>query len=363
MGVTDTLNQALPSLPDRFKKPMQVVNARATGADFTLLDRKIFNILLALAYRELPTGRVIHRVQMRQLADALAMGGQEAPMERIHDSLKRLFHAEIEIKVREDERESLIRCHYLSTQHSTQGEGWLDYAFDQILLRYLRNPKVYSVIQLPVATRFRSLQALHLYEVMQGKYGLFVDKTFSLTIEEAYDFFDVPVGSVLRSRNDQFKSRKVERAVEEVNEIAEFDVAADYVRHGRGGKIVGVDFTVAPKPEGRIAAAAEVVRAGRVRLRDQRTPDLFSGLSDAERSAPTLRPDTLLAARDLVGPEGDLEDHLERWREEFRPRGYGRNPDEMFLAWLRLTMDCRRDEDLQDVDVEAVFFGLVREDD
>ncbi len=352
------MSSAPARMAERFKKPMQVIKARSTGRDFNIDDRRVFNILHAMAYRDLPT-RTIHRIQMRQLSDALAQG-QSLTMDEIRESLDRLFHGEIEIHINDEvDGESVIRCHYLSTQRPEHDDGWLDYAFDQILLRYLKNPKVYSMIQLATASSFGTSHALRLYELMVHKYSAF-DRAYTMSLEEAYDFFEVKEGEN-NHRIDQFKKRVVDKAIDEVNRRAEFDVSVEYERFGRGGRMVGMTFAVTPKSEGRIAATLQGGRARRPRHRDERTVDLFDGRSDAEVGSLVLGPETEAAARDLVGPAGDVAEFFEEWKEEYRLSGYSRNPDEKFLAWLRLTMLKRQDHDLEGMDVNAIFDNLLGE--
>lgn len=351
-------SQPLPNLPaysDRFKKPIEVIMAKPLQEEFSMLDIKVFNVLLATAYTAL-AHKPIHRMQLRQLVDILAQW-QPTTLPDIMSSLNRLIHGEIAITVRDEKNvQSLIKCHYLSIQHSIHANGWLDFAFDQILLRFLASPKIFGVIDLPVILQIKSKAGGKLYELMATKYYLF-HRSHEMTLEEAYEFFEVKEDSPLRKRPERFRDA-VEAATKEVNGSAPFQVSVEYLKFGRGGRIIGLTFNLLQKPAERLAVTTSLPKRGRPRLRDERTVDMFSGNSDAEVSDPTLKHHTMLAAQDLVGTDADIPALFETWKGEYRGTGYSGNPQEQFLAWLRLTSIDKPVVVATPPDVDEIFLFL-----
>lgn len=360
MTVVDHIEQRRGRLPESVKKASQVVMARSEGSEFTLLDRKMFNLLLAKAMPSLPH-KGVHQISMNELSKLL---DENEHMDRIRQSLERLWRVKITIEYTdEDSAAHTLRCHYLSYDMSNLEDGWLEYAFDPILIRFLRYPKVYSIIQLDVVAKFNCQYALRLYEVMQLHYRKW-QPVWELSMDEARSFFEV---ADKYDRVDHFKDRLIKKAVEEVNKHAEFDVAVEYIRNGRGGKIVGLRFMTIAKSGERLRMLAGGGAPGSPRRRraprDARTMDMFKGMSDEElRVAPKLRSDTLAeAARIAVSQDIDLL--VERWFEEMGARAHSQDPDESFLAWLGVRESAGESEELKDVDYEALMALLIDEKD
>lgn len=329
--------------------------ARSEG-DFTLLDRKIFNVLLARAYKHL-AGATIHRIPMKDLTDLFFDHGRSSA---VRESLERLWKQNIAIDyIDENGEPHSLRCHYLSFDLCQIEGGYLEYAFDKILMRFIHNPKVYSFIQLDQVRRFRTTHGLKLYEQMIAYYGRH-HPVWTVSLPEAHRFFEA--GDVYKKRFDRFRERVIEQAIEEVNAYAAFDVSVEYDTSGKGSKIVGLRFKALPKAAEQIASPA-VPRSGRAKRRDGETVDMFQGASDNEFFAPPeLREDTIAAAKQFIGNDGNVLDHVEKWNKEYAARGYGVDPDETFLAWVRMRMAKERDPEVADLDVEAIFETLMSDD-
>jgi hypothetical protein len=352
------------SLPREFKKAEQVIFARTEGEDFTLLDRKVFNLLLAHAYRNLKV-QSVHRISVEELRRLMGMG-QDASNERLKESLERLWRQKIAVDYRDDVtgQNHTLRCHHLSFDLCSMEGGFLDYAFDPLLLDYISNPKVYSLLSWMNVGKFRSLHALKLYEVMRMVFGRFTpSKTF--TVDEFHSFLEL--GGGYAGRIDRVRERVIDPAVKEINEFAEFGLEVDYVRGGRGGKVVGVKFSAVPKSAASISDAANLAAATTsIRKRgprDHETIDMFSGAADAELNEPlVLRSDTMEEAKRMLGAEGNAEDEFTTWQREFKGKQRMLNPDEMFLSWLGLRVKKRDDDRFTGVDIEALFVSMVPND-
>ena len=64
------------------------------------------------------------------------------------------------------------------------------------------------------------------------------------------------------TRFDNLKVNVIEKAVQEVNAIAEFWIEVDYVRGGRGNKVVELRFSIVPRPS-EITITADALTKGK----------------------------------------------------------------------------------------------------
>ena len=348
------------NLPRIVKKAQPVVFARSEGACFNILDRQIFNLLLAKAYAQLKTV-AIHRLTLNELRDMLSVG-RLTSMERIRESLERLAKYDIAIDYEDMEtgEKHTLRCHYLSFDMCVVHDGWLDYAFDPLLLDHLHDPKVYSPISWMTMVKFQSAYSVKLYEVMRGVLGCYA-KFRDFSIAEFAGFMEI--GESYVGRFDRMRERVIDPAIAEVNEIAEFELRVDYLRQGRGNKVIGIRFSASPRTASSIVQAAELAMGrdlGKRRVRsDHRTSDLFRGASDAELALPVvLRSDTVEEANRLLSGESDVDVEFSNWSKEF-PRHTLANPDAHFLSWLSLKVKRRDDDRFKGIDVDALFANMI----
>jgi hypothetical protein len=334
------------------KKASQVVMARGTG-DLALSDLNLFNYLLQRSYKRLQDSPV-HQIPVQDALDYLRLSGTG----RLHESLERLGKVNIEIDYVDDENAAhRVGAHFLSFDVSRAENGILHYAFDPILLEFLKEPKVYALLSLPKARSFRSPYALKLYETMLMYYKRF-SPVWEVTVDELREFFSV---TDTHARFDNFRRKVIDAAVREVNDLAEFEVTVEYLKGGVGGKVVQLRFTASNKSHQRLMEAREVrnpIGKGRRTARDPNTVDLLDGRTDAERGAPAeLLAETLDLARSLAGTL-DVAEFEERWREEMRGR-IVRDPDASFINWLKLTLE--RSQDAMLADLEDDTFGTLLE--
>lgn len=341
----------LPSIwPKDVRKASEVVNAKCVGREFTVLDRKVFNILLGHAYGNLTT-RPTHRISMSQLSALFFETGRS---NRIRDSLERLWAHKIAIDYLDEEGvKHELRCSYLSFDLCHIENGQIVYAFDPLLLRFLRNPKVYSQIQLNTVRKFTTSHALKLYEQMRMFYSRY-KPVFTCTVGEAHDFFEIEDEAIYRKRFDSFRARVIEPAVAQVNELAEFDVDVQYER--AGPRVVGLVFTARPKTPKRMITAADASGPMR-RRKDANTVDMFEGVSDSElHGRPVLRADALAQARKIAGAEAEIDPLLQAWSEEFGKRGaLSAAENEAFLSWLSLRVAKETVPELAGIDMDAFY--------
>ena len=335
---------------DEIKKAKSLVTARSEGGEFSALDRKVFNMLLSNAHRTLKTART-HRIPMSDLANSLTNGR----VDRIKDALERLWSYKIAMDYSDESVTRTLRTHYISFEYSNIENSILTYAFDPLIIDHIGDPKLYSLFSIDTMKKFSTEAAVRLYEYCM----MYVNRNhsdFYLDLDKMHEFFEVD--GVYLQRFDHFRTKVVDKCVEEVNRFGEVSVEVDYRKAGRGNKIIGALFKTSRKSAIGTAAASEAMPKLGTRKghRDDATLDLFEMRSDAERRArPELRESTLANAKRLIGNEGQLDSYVEQWISARGVNGFGANPDEDFIAWLELTLAKTTKKSLEGIDLDAIF--------
>jgi len=331
---------------DVVKKASSVVMARYCGdVDFKASDQSLFNYLLLRAYDHVAPGAV-HQIPVK---DALEYGRYDR-VGLLHEAIERLGRGLIEIDYKEGNDERSIYAHFLSADISKSENGIFKYAFDPILVHFLQDPKVFSLIR-PITSQALAKKPLfssRLYEAMALQ---FHKKTpvWRVTVQELREF--LRVGDQY-ARFDNFKAKVIERAVADVNAVAEFDVLVDYTRGGKGGAVVEVAFTAVTKSHSRLIEARSIKSIGSPRRGpvDLHTIDMLDGKTFEERGGPAeLLSETVEAARSRIAEGEDIGALIMAWREENRGRSWS-DPDGAFLAWLDMRNEQRDDPLLKDLD-------------
>jgi hypothetical protein len=323
------------------RKAAEVIMARQLG-ELELIDRKTFTYLLSRTMPNLHRGEdAVHKVPVSDVLGFLGHGSTD----RLYESLKRLGSVNIEIDyVDEAGHKHSAGARYLSYDLTRHPDGWVEFAYDPILLRFLHKPKVYAIMSSRTVQLFRSDYAAQLYEIMslhtQRRYPC-----WEPSLEEFREALRVGDGY---GRFDNLRRRVIDVAVEEVNKLAPFNVDVEDVRAGKGGRVIGLRFTAVQKGPRTLAglseaAPAQMPRARRGRLgRDPNTRDLIDGKADAERDPLEVGEDALLAAVEMNDGQ-PIDAHLDHWRERMRGRRM-RDPGRTFLHWLEIRLAKEREE-------------------
>ena len=149
-----------------------------------------------------------------------------------------------------------------------------NHALRNMLLQLKRN---YSRLNLSIMLKFTSNYSFRLYELLkskcyhsrddQGSSASTYKIRFSLSeLKLELGIVNAELGKVKRVLNNQanpdfdkaveispekmltnwsdFKRKALDRAVNEINDISDLHVTYDTIKHGQGGKVYGVDFTV-----------------------------------------------------------------------------------------------------------------------
>ena len=335
-----------PSVP----KAREAIQEPKAGGQLSGQERKMLNLLLAVAYPNLTTAPR-HYVTT---ADVRAYLGSHESNDRIRAILRRLGQIIPDVDFIDGKGEERTTFGGLVFGSAPKGEGSIWFTFHPDLVPCLNRPAVFARIKLAILGQFSSKYAPTLYENLELFANRDYSKVWNVAVDELRSM--IGVGGKMRLFN-HFRDRVLSPALNEINDKADFTVTVEEVRaeKGRGRKVERLIFTVALKPE-REAEEAELrhklngpdgpLKPDRARHPDTR--DMFDGRTDRERGGPPLLlAATLDEARALFD---DWERHrpdihaLEReWMAyEAQRSERPRNPDRAFIGWVRKWKESRK---------------------
>ena len=195
----------------------------------THLQRRVWNVLLANAYDELPN-KDIHRVSVAELAKSLGFNSHN------EDYLKETLEALVDCIVKwnvlgKDKKERWGVAALLASAEVEN--GICTYSFAAHLRYKLYNPRIYTKLNLRLQNRFTSRYALILWEICfdyfdtartQGETPFIPLDTFKELMGVALD--DYPTFKTLNQR-------VIKPAIREINELTNFFVEIEHKRIGR----------------------------------------------------------------------------------------------------------------------------------
>lgn len=337
---------------DYVKKGSAVISATAVmDVPFETTDLSLFTYLMWRTYSEIVPG-AIHRLPVKEVMEYLRIDR----ISKLQASLERLGKGTLLIDYQDEEGPRCMYCHYLSSDVSSTGNGMLVFAFDPILLQFIYEPKVYAQVSVSRLRDFKAVPSQRLYENMSLQFRK-KHPEWRTNVEELRTVFQV---GDRNARFDNFRTHVIDKAVEEVNLIAEFDVLVDYIRGGRGGGVVEIVFKAVSKSHRRLleAASTRLATGGKKRPSDIHTVDMLDGKTFEERGGPAeITSGAVEMARDMISDGGDINVLVSEWRESVRGRSLT-DPDDHFIGWLKLKLGQEDDPLLRDIDGD-VFGNLL----
>ena len=195
----------------------------------THLQRRVWNVLLANAYDELPN-QDIHRVSVVELARSLGFNSHN------EDYLKETLEALVDCIVKWNvlDKDKKERWGVAALLASAEIEnGICTYSFAAHLRYKLYNPRIYTKLNLRLQNRFTSRYALILWEICfdyfdtarnHGETPFIPLNTFKELMGIALD--DYPTFKTLNQR-------VIKPAIKEINELTNFFVEVEQKRIGR----------------------------------------------------------------------------------------------------------------------------------
>jgi hypothetical protein len=347
MGMTDEPNLVWENRGN-VKKANSVVMHRAKG-QLQAIDHKLFNYLLNRAYYKIRHAE--HRIPVRDAIDYL---GPDANINTLNESLRRLGEVHIEIDYEEMTGEKrLVGMHFLSYDTCRAIGGILTYVFDPLLLPFLYEPKIYAQLKLQDLRNFKTLAGERLYEKMMLHHKRSYDHTWTVPIEELYEFCGLPKDS----RLDNVKKRVIDPAVNEVNEFAPFNLKVSF-DGGRGRKTNLAQFTIVAKNHQDMMSPLRVTSAKAHKLpQDTRSIDLFDGKTAEQRGSSiviVISEQAYAEAEELIkGTELSVDAIERQWREYVSGRRL-RDADQQFLNWVAVQVEKAKDSELAKVNDDII---------
>ena len=198
-------------------------------SNITHLQRRVWNVLLANAYDELPN-KDIHHVSVAELAEKLGFDSKN--QEHLKETVKALVDHTVEWNILGKDKKEVWGVASLLASAEIEN-GICTYGFAPHLRYKLYNPRIYTKLNIRLQNRFTSRYALILWEV-------------------CFDYFDTARGQgetpfipletfreLMGMTPDEYPAFKglnqwvIKPAIEEINELTNFFVEVEQMRRGR----------------------------------------------------------------------------------------------------------------------------------
>ena len=221
---------------EKVKKPVEAIQC---ANNFSLLQRKMYNVLLANAAGNL-FPEVTHSITMRSLCSL--MGYRSNDYKTIKQKFRELRRMDIEWDIINEKGNNVwTNTSPLSLARVIEGEGICQYEFTPSLLPFLDRPAQYAKFSLAIQAKFKSGYGLALYENCERYRNIGYSRSFDIPTfrklmgvgeTEYLDFFAL-------------KRRVITIAIKEVNLYADFDIEGEYEKKGR--TIIAIKFLIKNK--------------------------------------------------------------------------------------------------------------------
>jgi hypothetical protein len=275
--------------------------------NITLLQRRVWNVLLHHAYNELPTHEK-HHITVKKLLEILRFSSRN---DYFKESIKALVGCTVEWNFLDKDGEEEWGASALLASVRIKGEI-CEYTFSPHLRERLHNPRMYARLDLSLQNQFDSKHALALWELCVDYLGAGREygETPFIPLEQFRKLMGIADGAY--SLYKLFSQWVLKPAVAEINRVSDLKVTVDYQRQGR--KIVALKFKIRRM----------------LRLPESSQPDLFFDLDDMPAVAKLLT-DAGLA----------MHDALEIWQKGFdmvepgKHPSAGDKPEEAFVQYVK----------------------------
>lgn len=231
MSLAITQKQSL----DGFVKPGELVNIR-DGADLSLHDRRVFNLLIENAWSEIGEDKQ-HRIALSKLRGTRHKGGQI-----VAESVSALMSTVVAVPTTMDGKPSVFKTQLLGETTQVIDEdspnAFLLYEFPKGLRRIIQESRYWGRIKGYVMFAFTSKYPLSLYEALCLRSNLRMNEQ-KFGVEDFRALLGVEPGKLVESRS--LKQWALDPAVAEVNGLSDFNVEIEMLREGgmQRGKVTG----------------------------------------------------------------------------------------------------------------------------
>lgn len=224
---------ASPPTRQEFKKHVATIH---TSGELSLLERKLSNVLLLHAYDNLLVQRT-HSLPVSILSPIL--GYESNDIAGLRRALRSLVTTAIEFNLMQDGKEKWAVMSMLS--YAEIRGGVCTWRYDEYLADKLFDPEVYSTINIKIQTQFQSSHTLTLYE------NCFRYKSVGSTGWLGIDRFRKLMGATGDNYAEfrRLNEKVIQPALKEINKTSDIEIAVEFERKGRGGKVSSVRFLIA----------------------------------------------------------------------------------------------------------------------
>lgn len=194
----------------------------------SLFSRRLYNHLLAIAYKDLDNERVeVYKVPL----NTFRLGKNNNSV--VKKCLEELQSTLVQYNYLNRNKDNVwTSTHLLGTVSIS--DGILEYAFPKEVRELLHEPAQYAQISLSVIYAFRSKYSLVLYEIISARWRLKYIKKEEFSIDDIRILMTVPKGKL--SAFKDFRKYCLEPAIREVNHFSPFNVKIDANNYKKTGK-------------------------------------------------------------------------------------------------------------------------------
>lgn len=234
--------------------PIPVAFTKIEG-DYTLIDSKLWLLLLHLSWEDLLThskAGVWHEIAESELIAIFAKHTGTKDIEKLWASGRRLASTVVEYQ-RIDENDerwmgisTMFFCEYKPKQ---KRNGLFRYMFPPPLVDIFLEPKIYARLRLFFVFQLRSKYSVRLYQLLESVSNL-DNPRLDIEVSDLREFLNVPDGKL--ASWSEFCRFALLPAIDEINlnpEISWISVDHELVRKGRGGKVQRVVFHITKTEE------------------------------------------------------------------------------------------------------------------
>ncbi len=215
-------------------------------ANLSLLEHKIYNVLLINAYPKLKE-KGKHTMRYSALCELINYSSGDR--QSIKEAIRNIAKIQIEWigKNSKGKEISWNVYNYLSSAWIHFGSDTFTYGFDQELAEHLYDPEVFAKISLIAQRQFSSKYSLYLYEncARYRKNEKFQGLTPKWEIELFRKFMGVS-GKKLYESFAELNRRILKPAIKEINEVSDISLTLTTLREGR--RVTGLQFLVEDNP-------------------------------------------------------------------------------------------------------------------
>ncbi|MDD9974946.1 MAG: replication initiation protein [Candidatus Poribacteria bacterium] len=198
-------------------------------SNITHLQRRIWNVLLANAYDELPN-KEIHRVSVAELAEKLGFDSKN--QEHLKEALEALVDHTVKWDILGKDKKQVWGVASLLASAEIEN-GICTYSFAPHLRYKLYNPRIYTKLNLRLQNRFMSRYALILWELCFDYFDTARDcgETPFIPIETFKELMGLEKDEYPEFK--VFNRDLIKPAIKEINELTNFFIEVEQKRQGR----------------------------------------------------------------------------------------------------------------------------------